>query len=216
MSIFTFHQLVVNDEIVTTTLINTSSFPNSDLIILAQPPINELVVVKWPIVNGKLIHPKDFAKYLLECGLVWGCFCGFGSRFRSCMIGFDGTKYVAKCWSDKPAMKGCNFYLDLDFIYTRTKEVSEYPHLLPGHVDAAAYHMFVTRFEVTRKVIRAHDAICNRQPYPLLAQGWIGELGTGVKQCRLRPKSRLLMLFMQWWSRLRQQFSSIDVGIDGV
>ncbi|KAH6910029.1 hypothetical protein BKA70DRAFT_1221076 [Coprinopsis sp. MPI-PUGE-AT-0042] len=125
----------------------------------SRPPL--LTHLQRPLLNGKRVHPKHLVRYMRERGIVWGCYCCYGSKFRSSRIGFDGRKYIATCWSDEPALNGCNFYLDLDLIYAMTKEVSEYPHLKPGRVDKVAYSRFVTKFEIGRETLRSVHAIAD-------------------------------------------------------
>jgi hypothetical protein len=109
--------------------------------------------------------------------------------------------------------------VDLDRIYARTKQMSRYPHLTPGRIDVSAYASYVAKFDVAREWIRHHDEIMGRDPEPLLALGWFGEIGTGIKQRRLRPKSpraRLLWNVSQCWRRFKRWTGSMEVGIDGV
>jgi hypothetical protein len=99
-----------------------------------------------------------------------------------------------------------------------TKEVSEYPHLKPGRVDEVAYSRVVTKFEIVRETLRSVHAIADsrREHSPLLAVGWMGELGTGVKQHRLKRNPRGWFRLGQWAGNIGRWCSSMEVGFDGV
>ncbi|KAH6907827.1 hypothetical protein BKA70DRAFT_1223130 [Coprinopsis sp. MPI-PUGE-AT-0042] len=226
MSLCTFHQLEIHPgEIVTTTLTNVYTFSKNDLIVFAGDPINEPVVVAWPTINGKRVPPKDLAQHFRALGVLWGCFCCYSGKFRSCRIGFNGRGYVATCWSDEPAVRGCNFHLDLDRIYCFTKLVDEYSHLKPNtKFNRLAMDQCIQNFLSLKSFIRAHDAVTRRPPQPLLAKGWLGEHKAGMKQRRLKygvkqhpfkPRNSIGFL-LEWWIRLRRWAASVKVGIDGV
>ncbi|KAH6909925.1 hypothetical protein BKA70DRAFT_1221577 [Coprinopsis sp. MPI-PUGE-AT-0042] len=171
-----------------------------------------------PLVNGVRVHPRDMVDYLWARGLVWGCYCSFGGQFRSCRIGFDGQRYRATCWSDEPAVEGCNFNVDLDRAYAKSKQEAEYPHLAPSHIDLPELSRYLAKFEMTRSLARAHEAVSQRPLALLVAKGWLGQPMTNVKQLRLRPKNSysLTSRFWAWWARLRARFASMEIGIDGV
>ncbi|KAH6912189.1 hypothetical protein BKA70DRAFT_1219342 [Coprinopsis sp. MPI-PUGE-AT-0042] len=187
-----------------------------DIVLYAPAPINELVLVKWPCIEGKRVHPKDLVQHLRRLGIVWGCFCCYSGAFKSCRIGYDGRIYRAVCWSAEPAITGCNFSLDLDRIYATTQLVDNYRRLQPGAPGrASALEESIQNFMAVRAIVRAHDAITGRQPTPLLASGWLGEQKPGVKQRHLKRLSPSCWV-RRWWIRCKRFFSSMEVGIDGV
>jgi hypothetical protein len=106
--------------------------------------------------------------------------------------------------------------VDLDHIYATTQEVSEYPHLVPGRVNPSDYYGLISSFDVRRETIRTMDEMLGRAPRPLMIAGWLGELGTGVKQRRLKRGPRGWSRWVQWWKDFRCWLSGMEIGIDGV
>jgi hypothetical protein len=115
-------------------------------------------------------------------------------------------------------LKANRLIVDLDYIYATTCRVAEYPFLASRRIDAAEYSATVARFEEVRRAIRTFESVFEYQSNPILAVGWFGEIGTGVEQCALElPRSwQCLVALRAWWRNIRNWFSSMEVGIDGV
>ncbi|KAH6910900.1 hypothetical protein BKA70DRAFT_1423662 [Coprinopsis sp. MPI-PUGE-AT-0042] len=210
---FTFRMLEIDGHIITTTLTNIHSFSKNDLIIYVSSPVNDLVVLKWPCINGKRVLPRNLVSHLRKLGIAWGCYCCFSGTFRSCRIGFDGCAYRAMCASPEPARAGCNFSYR---IYANTHLVHNYPLLEPGAPPIELANEYAIKsFLDARALVQPDDALAEHPPRPLLVNDWLGEQRKGVKQLRFHRMS-LFRLGWKYWNRLKDWLASMEVGVDGV